>query len=158
MLVLSSPNGHGHSNVNSWLWGEFHFTFMSSIRDVAGAHTRFETLHQFLKLYTWAILFSRVPGLAIPSAFEMHLQHLPRKTQHPPQPKVAYLSPGPRGCPGNKDVVPDATGETSWGLPLISIPYLHEQVAPPQQVLPADTGTHASITCLYWSSSVRVGK
>ena len=81
-------------------------------------------------MYTQVIFFSMVPGLAILSASEMHLKHLPRKTEHLPQPKVASLSPGPRGCPGDKDVVPDVMQETRWGLAPIPIPYLDEEVVP----------------------------
>lgn len=110
-----------------------------SIRDAAGTHTRFKTLHRFLKLYTQVILFSTMPALPILSASVRHLEHLPWKTPCPPQPKVAYLSSGPRGCPGNKDVVLDATGEIIWGLPSITSPCLHEQVAP-----------SAGASCWYW--------
>lgn len=110
-----------------------------SVRDVAGAYMRFRTLHHFLKLYIQVLLFSTVPGLPILSASEMHLLHLSQKIPCSPQPKVACLSPGPRGCPAEKDMVPDVMGETRRGLALIPIPCLHEQVVP-----------SAGASCWFW--------
>lgn len=83
-----------------------------------------------LEIVHQVLLFSTVPGLPILSASEMHLLHLSQKIPCSPQPKVACLSPGPRGCPAEKDMVPDVMGETRRGLALIPIPCLHEQVVP----------------------------
>lgn len=41
---------------------------------------------------------------------------------------MACLSLAPRGCPGEKDMVPSVVGETRWGLAPIPILCLHEQV------------------------------
>lgn len=130
-----------------------------SVRDGVGAHTRFRTPHHFLKLYTQVILFSTVPGLPIPSAFEMHLEHLPWKTQCPPQPLRQLASAlVPEGALVTRiRSRPRYYERDQMGFGPYSYSVFAWAGSSPQQLLPADTGTHASIIHLYWSSSVRVG-
>lgn len=95
MQILNCINGHGHSNVNSLLWGEFNFMLASSVIQRCGwCPHKVQNLAPLLEIVYPSLPLRYGAWLTHIPASGMHLENFPWKTQRSPQPKVACLALG----------------------------------------------------------------